>query len=129
MIKNRPFIITVPEFYTQDVVETPKEGRERRTSGSGYISNFWTIIHLFKSNVGPGILAMPYAIKNSGVIVGIAGGFFLKNAFFTISSFFSALIFMASICIFCMHSLVVNARRLCAKKEKGSLSHPITKKH
>ena len=92
MIRNRPFIITVPEFYTQDVVETPKEGRERRTSGSGYISNFWTIIHLFKSNVGPGILAMPYAIKNSGVIVGIAGGFF----FFEKCFLYNILIFFSS---------------------------------
>ena len=37
------------------------------------ISNTDTIIHLLKGNVGTGILAMPDAIKNSGLIVGNVG--------------------------------------------------------
>ena len=41
------------------------------------ISNTDTIIHLLKGNVGTGILAMPDAIKNSGLIVGNVGK--LKN--------------------------------------------------
>ena len=52
------------------------------------ISNTDTIIHLLKGNVGTGILAMPDAIKNSGLLVGNLG-----------------LVIMACICIHCMHLL------------------------
>ena len=37
------------------------------------ISNTETIIHLLKGNLGTGILAMPDAIKNSGMIIGNLG--------------------------------------------------------
>ena len=52
------------------------------------ISNTDTIIHLLKGNLGTGILAMPDAIKNSGLLVGNLG-----------------LVLMAFICIHCMHLL------------------------
>ena len=37
------------------------------------ISNMDTIIHMLKGNIGTGILAMPDAIKNSGLVVGNLG--------------------------------------------------------
>ena len=37
------------------------------------ISNTDTIIHMLKGNIGTGILAMPDAIKNSGLLVGNIG--------------------------------------------------------
>ena len=37
------------------------------------ISNTDTIIHMLKGNIGTGILAMPDAIKNSGLVVGNIG--------------------------------------------------------
>ena len=37
------------------------------------ISNTDTIIHMLKGNLGPGILALPDAIKNSGLLVGNVG--------------------------------------------------------
>ena len=42
------------------------------------ISNFETMIHLLKGNIGTGILAMPDAIKNSGLLVGNIGDFTAK---------------------------------------------------
>ena len=37
------------------------------------ISNTDVIIHMLKGNIGTGILAMPDAIKNSGMIIGNLG--------------------------------------------------------
>ena len=61
------------------------------------ISNTDTIFHLLKGNVGTGILAMPDAIKNSGIVVGSVG-----------------LVLMSVICIHCMHLLVRANNRLKA---------------
>ena len=33
--------------------------------------NFGTIMHIIKGNLGTGILAMPYAFANAGILVGI----------------------------------------------------------
>ena len=59
------------------------------------ISNIDAIIHLIKGNVGTGILAMPDAIKNSGLLVGNIG-----------------LVIMATICIHCMHIMVNTSQEL-----------------
>ena len=61
------------------------------------ISNTDTIFHMLKGNVGTGILAMPDAIKNSGLVVGSIG-----------------LVIMSVICIHCMHLLVRANHRLKA---------------
>ena len=65
--------------------------------GEENISNTDTIFHMLKGNVGTGILAMPDAMKNSGLAVGSAG-----------------LILMSVICIHCMHLLVRANHRLKA---------------
>lgn len=65
--------------------------------GDKKISNTDTIFHMLKGNVGTGILAMPDAIKNSGLVVGSVG-----------------LILMSVICIHCMHLLVRANHRLKA---------------
>eukprot|EP00088_Acartia_fossae_P071648 TRINITY_DN9890_c0_g1_i13.p1 TRINITY_DN9890_c0_g1~~TRINITY_DN9890_c0_g1_i13.p1 ORF type:complete len:474 (-),score=52.14 TRINITY_DN9890_c0_g1_i13:363-1784(-) len=70
------------------------------------ISNCDTIIHLLKGNLGTGILAMPDAIKNSGIVLGSVG-----------------LILMASICIRCMHVLVKCSHELCRRTNLPSLSY------
>ena len=60
---------------SRDVKEADKETLPLQESGRSHpkISNTDTIIHLLKGNVGTGILAMPDAIKNSGLIVGNVG--------------------------------------------------------
>ena len=65
--------------------------------GEKKISNTDTIFHMLKGNVGTGILAMPDAIKNSGLVVGSIG-----------------LVLMSVICIHCMHLLVRANHRLKA---------------
>jgi len=70
------------------------------------ISNTDTIIHLLKGNLGTGILAMPDAIKNSGLLVGNIG-----------------LVFMAYVCIHCMHLLVENSQILCRRTNSPYLAY------
>lgn len=55
-----------------------------------HFSNWDTMIHLLKGNIGTGILAMPDAFRNAGWLVGIFGT-----------------MFMAIICTHCMHILVI----------------------
>ena len=63
-----------------------------------------TIVHLLKGNVGTGILAMPDAIKNSGLLVGSVG-----------------LVIMSIICVTCMHTLVKCANVVCERTNKYAL--------
>lgn len=61
-------------------------------------SAFDTLTNLIKGNIGTGILAMPDAIKNAGMLIGIPG-----------------LVAMALICIHCMHMLVRCSRELAKR--------------
>ena len=70
------------------------------------ISNTDTIIHMLKGNIGTGILAMPDAIKNSGLLVGNIG-----------------LVVMATICIHCMHILVNTSQELCRRTSRPFLTY------
>jgi len=53
------------------------------------ISNFETLLHWLKGNLGPGILAIPDAFRNAGLLVGSIG-----------------IPIMALVCIHCMHILM-----------------------
>ena len=57
--------------------------------------NFETIIHILKGNIGIGVLTLPRAIRNSGLIGGLIG-----------------LTAIAGICIYCMHLLVRAAHKV-----------------
>eukprot|EP00090_Calanus_glacialis_P045632 TRINITY_DN8597_c0_g1_i1.p1 TRINITY_DN8597_c0_g1~~TRINITY_DN8597_c0_g1_i1.p1 ORF type:complete len:481 (-),score=96.52 TRINITY_DN8597_c0_g1_i1:55-1497(-) len=70
------------------------------------ISNMDTIIHMLKGNIGTGILAMPDAIKNSGLVVGNLG-----------------LVLMATICVHCMHILVNSSQELCRRTNVPFLTY------
>lgn len=67
-------------------------------------SNFDTMIHLLKGNIGTGILAMPDAFFNAGLFVGLFG---------TLA--------MGLICTHCMHTLVKCAHELCRRAQVPSL--------
>ncbi|KAL4703799.1 hypothetical protein ACJJTC_011599 [Scirpophaga incertulas] len=68
-------------------------------------SNFDTLIHLLKGNIGTGILAMPDAFKNAGLIFGVFGT-----------------LFMGTICTHCMHILVKCSNELCIRNQRPALS-------
>ncbi|OXA56591.1 proton-coupled amino acid transporter-like protein CG1139 isoform X2 [Folsomia candida] len=68
-------------------------------------SNFDTAIHLLKGNIGTGILAMPQAFLNAGLIVGSVG-----------------LVFIGIICVHTMHILLNCARSLCARTKTPFLN-------
>merc|ERR1719260_732473 len=61
---------------------------------------------MLKGNIGTGILAMPDAIKNSGLVVGNIG-----------------LVVMATLCIHCMHILVNTSHELCRRTNLPFLTY------
>lgn len=67
-------------------------------------SNMDTLIHLLKGNIGTGILAMPDAFRNAGLVVGLVGT-----------------MIMGAICTHCMHMLVGCAHELCRRTQRGAL--------
>ncbi|XP_047530703.1 proton-coupled amino acid transporter-like protein pathetic isoform X2 [Vanessa atalanta] len=88
--------------------ETPKKTDYNPTS-ERYLehptSNFDTLIHLLKGNIGTGILAMPDAFKNAGLFIGVVGT-----------------LFMGVICTHCMHILVACSRELCIRNQRPAMS-------
>ena len=57
-------------YYRESSEATPINKTEKERPK---ISNTDVIIHMLKGNIGTGILAMPDAIKNSGMIIGNLG--------------------------------------------------------
>ena len=72
-------------------------GEEERSGHT--ISNLETIIHLLKGNIGIGVLTMPIAISNAGLVGGVLG-----------------MVFVAVVTIHCMHTLVIAAQKLVREK-------------
>lgn len=68
-------------------------------------SNFDTLVHLLKGNIGTGILAMPDAFKNAGLYVGLFGT-----------------LIMGAICTHCMHMLIKCSHELCRRLQQPSLN-------
>merc|ERR1712141_945612 len=64
------------------------------------------MFHLLKGNIGTGILAMPDAIKNSGIVVGSIG-----------------LVILSIFCVSCMHVLVNCAHTLCSRTNTKKLDY------
>ncbi|XP_075229301.1 proton-coupled amino acid transporter-like protein acs isoform X2 [Lycorma delicatula] len=68
-----------------------------------------TLIHILKGSLGTGILAMPNAFCNSGLIVGAVATFII-----------------GFICTYCLHVLIRSQYELCKRKRVPILSYPET---
>ncbi|XP_053676776.1 proton-coupled amino acid transporter-like protein CG1139 [Anopheles nili] len=68
-------------------------------------STFGTFVHVMKGAMGVGILSMPYAIRNGGLIIGIIGTFLLGMLY-----------------SHCVHMLVDTAYKICKRERVPMLS-------
>ncbi|XP_033191566.1 proton-coupled amino acid transporter-like protein pathetic isoform X2 [Bombus vosnesenskii] len=67
-------------------------------------SDLDTLIHLLKGSLGTGILAMPMAFRNAGLLFGLIATFFI-----------------GAVCTYCVHILVKCAHNLCRRTQTPSL--------
>merc|ERR1711892_899617 len=95
----------VSEAALSDAISESGEDRD----GENTISNVETIIHLLKGNIGIGVLTMPIAISNAGLVGGVLG-----------------MVFVAVVTIHCMHTLVIAAQKLMAKRGVDFLDYADT---
>ncbi|CAH2215762.1 jg386 [Pararge aegeria aegeria] len=72
-------------------------------------SSFGALAHLLKASLGSGILAMPLAFKNAGLVVGVF-----------------ATIIIGFVCAHVIHVLVKTSQQLCVEIKKPSLGYADT---
>ncbi|XP_066935163.1 proton-coupled amino acid transporter 1-like isoform X2 [Clytia hemisphaerica] len=93
-------------------VKSSGSGRSRTAVSGGLdtgekgTSNLATMVHIFKGNVGTGILSLPAAVKHAGVVAGPVG-----------------LCIIAFIAVHCMHMLVRCSHFFCRKTGKQAMSY------
>uniref|UniRef100_A0A1B6LHE4 Amino acid transporter transmembrane domain-containing protein n=1 Tax=Graphocephala atropunctata TaxID=36148 RepID=A0A1B6LHE4_9HEMI len=80
----------------------PREGKFT-TSDTG------TVLHIIKSNLGSGLLAMPFAFHNIGLLMG------------SVST-----VLVGVVCAHCMHILVKSSQELCYQEDRVSLTYSET---
>ncbi|KAL0605327.1 Proton-coupled amino acid transporter 2 [Plecturocebus cupreus] len=90
--------------------ESPSESPgSKRTTG---ITWFQALVHLVKGNMGTGILGLPLAVKNAGILMGPL-----------------SLLVMGFIACHCMHILVRCAQRFCKRLNKPFMDYGDTVMH
>jgi len=91
---------------TVPLLDKPKTIRNEHKRKEHGTTELQTFIHLLKGNVGTGLLALPSAVKNAGLIVGPIG-----------------LLLMGIISTHCMALLVHASRSLCKKHNAVALNY------
>ncbi|XP_060053960.1 proton-coupled amino acid transporter 2 isoform X2 [Erinaceus europaeus] len=95
-----------PGFSDGSSTEPPGQGKPKGITG------FQALVHLVKGNVGTGLLGLPLAMKNSGLLMGSL-----------------SLLVMGYIALHCMHILVRCAQRFCKRLNKPFLDYGETVMH
>ncbi|XP_059931035.1 neutral amino acid uniporter 4 [Gadus macrocephalus] len=105
------------------LIESPVQGSEENSdedhellpppqheqdNGRG-LSFSQALIHLLKGNLGTGLLGLPLAIHNAGIIAGPI-----------------CLVLMGVVCVHCMHILVHCSHQLCERLKRPSMSYSDT---
>ncbi|XP_076752801.1 proton-coupled amino acid transporter-like protein pathetic [Xylocopa sonorina] len=97
--------VVIGDFNEKDELYDPFEHREKKNSNS----NIGALAHLLKSSLGTGILAMPNAIRNGGVLFGGIGT-----------------IVIGLICAHCVHILVRSSHVLCKRTKTPQMTYAET---
>lgn len=95
----------IGEYKEKDELYDPFEHRDKRNA----TSDLGALTHLLKSSLGTGILAMPHAIKNGGLLFGGIGT-----------------IIIGMICAHCVHILVRTSHVLCRRTKTPQMSYAET---
>lgn len=72
-------------------------------------TNFETWVHMLKGSLGTGVLAMPEAFTNAGILIGTLGT-----------------IFIGSVCTYCLHVLIRCQYTLCKRARIPVINYPDT---
>ncbi|XP_040165160.1 proton-coupled amino acid transporter-like protein CG1139 [Anopheles arabiensis] len=102
---------TLAELGTDDDTQDDYDPYKHRTISKPN-STFGTFVHVMKGAMGVGILSMPFAIRNGGLVFGIIGTFLLGMLY-----------------SHCVHLLVDTAYKICKRERIPMLSFAETLDH
>ncbi|KOC59052.1 Proton-coupled amino acid transporter 4, partial [Habropoda laboriosa] len=105
VISTKIASVVISEYNEKDELYNPFEYREKKNTNS----DLGSLAHLLKSSLGTGILAMPNAVKNGGLVVGGIGT-----------------ILIGVICAHCVHILVRSSHVLCKRLKRPQMTYAET---
>ncbi|KAM9468901.1 neutral amino acid uniporter 4 [Clarias gariepinus] len=100
------------EMMTPLMEEAGEENSDDENAGeqqSHGITFTQTLLHLLKGNIGTGLLGLPLALRNAGILLGPV-----------------CLVLMGVVCVHCMHILVNCSHQLSERSKKSPLSYSET---